>query len=81
MEMDIMDTNEYFNVDEDPLIDEDYTRIKEFQTSAFMALPQNKWEWKFFGDNTWVIMTPYHISWWKRMWMKFFFGSKFKKLG
>lgn len=75
-----MDTNEYFDVDEDPLFDEDYLKIKKYQTESYSLLPKNKWEWDFIGNQTIVIATPYHINWWKRMWIKFFFGSKFKRL-
>ncbi len=63
----------------DPVADSLVVKHTEIAYSA-MTPPKPIWECYVFGNPILTIAFPFHVNWWKRMWMKVFFGSKFKKL-
>jgi hypothetical protein len=42
---------------------------------------KNLWRWHILGRNfEFALDVPWHINWWQRFWLKFFFHSDFEKL-
>ena len=74
------------NLDQDIFMDEsdpdgDAILKKYEDVSPTTVIPNPVWKWNVLGIPMGMVFYIPDISWWQRLWCRFFFGSTFDKIG